>query len=205
MPTSARSTRTAPPGAAAVSSAARQPGDAALQASGGADPGADDRSATTTQGVDPSGLPPPPPEPTDDRGADVRSAAGRAARSAAYFYTVVRVVPNVERGERFNAGVVLFSRSLRFLGMRTAFDHRKLAVLAPGCDPEPIARQLDALRAVADGVAEGGPVARLDQAERFYWLSSPASTMLQPSPVHTGLTADPEATLDRLFRALVLG
>jgi len=118
---------------------------------------------------------------------------------------VVRVVPNVERGERFNAGVVLFSRSLRFLGMRTALDQHKLAVLAPGCDPEPIARQLDALRAVADGAAEGGPVARLDQAERFHWLSSPGSTMLQPSPVHTGLTADPAATLDRLFRILVLG
>ncbi len=170
---SARSTRTAPPGAGAV-------GDAPI----------------------------PPPKPTDDRAATPYAdahVAGRAGSGAAYFYAVVRVVPNVERGERFNAGVVLFSRSLRFLGMRTALDHRKLAALAPGCDPEPITRQLDALRAVADGVQEGGPIARLDRAERFYWLSSPGSTMIQPSPVHTGLTSDPEATLDRLFRALVLG
>jgi hypothetical protein len=118
---------------------------------------------------------------------------------------VVRLVPSVERGERFNVGVVLFSRSLRFLGLRTALDERKLAALAPGYDPEPIARQLDALRSVADGLAEGGPIARLDQAERFHWLSSPGSTMIQPSPVHTGLTSDPAATLDRLFRELVLG
>lgn len=113
-------------------------------------------------------------------------------------------MPDVERGERFNVGVVLFSRSLRFLGMRAALDRRKLAALAPGCDPAPVARQLDALVAVADGAPEGGPVARLDAAERFHWLTAPSSTMLQPSPVHTGLTDDPAATLDRLFRTLVL-
>lgn len=113
-------------------------------------------------------------------------------------------MPDVERGERFNVGVVLFSRSLRFLGMRAALDERKLAALAPGCDPAPVARQLDALVAVADGAPEGGPVARLDAAERFHWLTAPSSTMLQPSPVHTGLTDDPAATLDRLFRTLVL-
>lgn len=203
MPMSARSTRTGRPGAVAVSKDARNAGDTGACRSTGAEPGADDRSAATTEGVDPSGRPADRTEAAADYAAarHARSAAGRAA----YFYAVVRVVPNVERGERFNAGVVLFSRSLRFLGMRTALDRPKLAVLAPGCDPEPIARQLDALRAVADGMAEGGPVARLDQAERFHWLSSPGSTMIQPSPVHTGLTSDPAATLDRLFRSLVLG
>ena len=135
----------------------------------------------------------PPPEPDE------------ADRAAAYFYAVLRLVPNAERGECFNVGVVLFSRSLRFLGLRTALDPRKLAALAPGLDPEPIARHLDALRAVADGLAEGGPIARLDRAERFHWLSAPSSTIIQPSPVHTGLTTDPAATLDRLFRTLVLG
>ncbi len=114
-------------------------------------------------------------------------------------------MPRVERGECFNVGVVLFSRSLRFLGLRTALDQRKLAALAPGCDPAPIEHQLEALRAIAEGLAEGGPMARLDQAERFHWLAAPSSTMIQPSPVHTGLTSDPAATLDRLFRALVHG
>lgn len=134
--------------------------------------------------------------------SEARSATGRAA---AYFYSILRLVPNVERGECFNAGVVLFSRSLRFLGLRTALDAHKLAALAPGCDPEPIARQLTALRMVAEGSAEGGPIARLDRAERFHWLTAPSSTMIQPSPVHTGLTSDPASTLDRLFEALVHG
>lgn len=189
----ARSIRSGRPGAGAVDRGARQTGDAAPHRFVGADPGADDRSATTTEGVRP--------------GLVAGHAAARAARSAAgraaYFYAVLRVVPNVERGECFNVGVVLFSRSLRFLGLRTALDPRKLAALSPGFDPGPIARHLDALRAVADGLAEGGPISRLDKAERFHWLSAPSSTIIQPSPVHTGLTTDPAATLERLFGVLV--
>ncbi len=130
-------------------------------------------------------------------------AARRTARRAAYFYTVLQVVPHVERGERFNAGVVLFSRARRVLGVRTSLDSRKLAALAPGCDGTILRRQLQAMEAVASGDEDGGPVARLDQAERFHWLTSPSSTMIQPSAVHTGLTDDPAATLERLFRDLV--
>ncbi|MGH8735117.1 MAG: DUF3037 domain-containing protein, partial [Burkholderiales bacterium] len=39
--------------------------------------------------------------------------------------------------------------------------------------------------------------------ERFHWLTAPASTIVQPSPVHTGLTADPAGELERLFAELV--
>ncbi len=130
-------------------------------------------------------------------------AISRAADRAAYFYAVLQVVPHVERGERFNAGVVLFSRARRFLGVRTSLDGRKLEALAPGCEGAILRRQLHAMEAVANGAAEGGPIARLDQAERFHWLTSPSSTMIQPAPVHTGLTDDPAATLERLFRELV--
>jgi len=117
----------------------------------------------------------------------------------------VRVVPDVERGERFNAGVVLFCRSRRFLGVRTKLDRDKLAALAPGWDGEALASQLLSLELVAAGDLSAGPLARLEQAERFHWLVSPGSTTLQPSAVHTGLTADPAAVLDRLFRRLVAG
>lgn len=127
----------------------------------------------------------------------------RVAGRAAYFYAVLQVVPHVERGERFNAGVVLFSRARRFLGVRTSLDARKLTALAPGCDGEDLRRQLRAMEAVANGDADGGPVARLDLAERFHWLTSASSTVIQPTAVHTGLTDDPAATLGRLFRELV--
>jgi hypothetical protein len=123
--------------------------------------------------------------------------------SHAYFYTVLRVVPRVERGESFNAGVVVFSRSLRFLGMRWALDPWKLIALSPDTDPDFVESHLAAMAAVASGAANGGPIARLDLAERFHWLSAPSSTMIQPSAVHTGMTSDPAVTLERLFGELV--
>jgi len=121
----------------------------------------------------------------------------------AYFYTVLRVVPRVERGESFNAGVVVFSRSLRFLGMRWALDPWKLNALSEGTDPDFVESQLMAMEAVARGAVDGGPMARMELAERFYWLAAPSSTMIQPSAVHTGMTSDPPATLERLFGELV--
>ena len=126
------------------------------------------------------------------------------ARAAEPFqYAMLRVMPRVERGEALNAGVVLFCRPLRFLGARLELDGALLAALAPGCDAGEVRAQLDTLEAVAAGRPEGGHVATLPQSERFHWLTSPASTIVQPSPVHTGLTADPAGELDRLFAELV--
>ncbi len=118
-------------------------------------------------------------------------------------YAMLRVMPRVERGEVLNAGVVLFCRPLRFLGARTELDAALLAALAPGCEPAEVRAQLETLVAVAEGRPEGGSVAGMDQSERFHWLTAPASTIVQPSAVHTGLTADPAGELDRLFTALV--
>jgi hypothetical protein len=118
-------------------------------------------------------------------------------------YAIVRVVPRVERGEVLNAGVVLFCRRLRFLAARTELDADALAVLSPGCDPGPLRTQLATIERVAAGDPAAGPIAQLEPSERFHWLTAPASTIVQPSPVHTGLTADPAAELDRLFAQLV--
>jgi hypothetical protein len=118
-------------------------------------------------------------------------------------YAMVRIVPRVERGEAVNAGVVLFCRPKRFLGARTQLDEALLAALAPGCDAAEVRAQLDTLEAVAAGRPEGGHVATLPQSERFHWLTAPASTIVQPSAVHTGLTDDPAGELERLFEELV--
>lgn len=123
--------------------------------------------------------------------------------SEAFSYTILQVVPSIERGERLNAGIVLHCRRHRFLDAETRLDAAKLEALAPGCDGDAIARHLETLQAVARGQG-AHPVARLDQSERFHWLAAPASTVVQPTPVHTGLTDDPHATLQRLFRSLVI-
>jgi hypothetical protein len=125
------------------------------------------------------------------------------ADRAPFQYAIVRIVPRVERGEMLNAGVVLFCRARGFLAARTELDEAALAALAPGCDSTELAPQLEMVEAVAAGEPAGGAVARLPQSERFHWLTAPASTIVQSSAVHTGLTDDPQRELDHLFAALV--
>jgi hypothetical protein len=120
-------------------------------------------------------------------------------------YAVVRVVPRVERGERINAGIVLHSRPHRFLAAKVGLDEALLAALAPDCDPVDVRAHLDAVAAIAAGSADAGPIARLSKPERFHWLVSPSSTIVQMSEVHPGLTDDPTAELEHLFQTLVDG
>jgi hypothetical protein len=124
-------------------------------------------------------------------------------RDASFSYAVLRVVPRVERGEAINVGVVVFSRQHDFLGMRAELDERRLAALDSDCDPGPIRERLAALEVVVAGDGDGGALAALPASDRFGWVTAPSSTVIQPSEVHTGMTADPKATLDHLFETLV--
>jgi hypothetical protein len=121
----------------------------------------------------------------------------------AFDYTIVQVVPRVDRDERINAGVILFCPAAAFLGCRIGLDERRLRALAPDVDVAAVNAQLDAIRAICAGDAGAGPIARLSPSERFHWLSTPRSTVVQPSPPHAGLCDDPAAALDRLFTAVV--
>jgi hypothetical protein len=118
-------------------------------------------------------------------------------------YTVLRLVPSVERGERINVGVVVFCRQLDFLQARSYVDEERLAALAPGLDPEEVRPALPAICDVVAGDPAAGPLAALPPSERFGWVVANSSTIIQPSPSHTGLTEDPGATLERLFASLV--
>lgn len=120
-----------------------------------------------------------------------------------YEYAIVRVVPRVERGECLNAGVVLLCRSRAYVGAAIALDEMRLRAIAPEIDPLTIRPHLAAIERIARGDPSAGPIARLSIAERFHWLVAPASTIIQPSPVHTGLTNDPGAELQHLLDTLV--
>ena len=125
-----------------------------------------------------------------------------AARSP-FQYAILRAVPDAERGECLNVGVVLFARTREYLGLRTELDRERLRALAPGADPAPIAAHLEGLERIAAGDPDAGPIARMPVHARFHWLVAPASTVVRPSAVHTGLCDDPEATLARLHGRLV--
>lgn len=119
-------------------------------------------------------------------------------------YAIVRVVPRVEREEFINVGVILFCRTRRFLQARLHLDGGRLSALVPGLDLELIQSQLDHIPLICQGGRQAGPIGELTQAERFHWLVSPRSTVIQVSPVHCLLTTDPAATLDHLLQVMVL-
>jgi hypothetical protein len=128
---------------------------------------------------------------------------GASSRSP-FSYLILRAVPSVERGERVNVGVVLFCRQRGFLGARVTLEEARLGALGDeGIDLRQLADHLAALVRVAEGAPDAGPVAALEQSERFGWLAAPSSTIIQPSDVHTGLCDDPEAMLLALHERLV--
>ena len=118
-------------------------------------------------------------------------------------YAIVRVVPDVERGECLNAGVVMLCRPRRFLAAKVGLDEARLRAIAPAADPATILPHLAAIERIAAGDPSAGPLARLVAAERFHWLVAPSSTVIQPSEVHTGLCNDPAEELEHLFERLV--
>ncbi|TGA95167.1 DUF3037 domain-containing protein [Streptomyces sp. MZ04] len=118
-------------------------------------------------------------------------------------YALVRVVPRVERGEQFNAGVVVYCRAKSFVAARTHLDEEKLRALDPKADVGGVRAALGAVERICAGGEGAGQAERDDAGRRFRWLIAPRSTIVQPGPVHTGLTADPAAELDRLLDLLV--
>ena len=123
---------------------------------------------------------------------------------ASFDYALLRVVPRVERQEFINAGVVVYCPEKRFLGARVRLDAARLKALWPEADEALVALHLDAVERICAGDADGGPIAKLSQRERFHWLTSPRSTIIQPSPVHTGVCDATDGLLDRLEKQFLI-
>jgi len=120
-----------------------------------------------------------------------------------YDYAVIRVVPKVERGEFVNAGVILSCPSNGFLEARIELDEPRLLALDPTADLETIRTHLAVFPMICAGGPNAGPIGQLSKRERFHWLVAPRSTIIQPSPSHTGMCDDPEAALERLMAMMV--
>lgn len=120
-----------------------------------------------------------------------------------YDYSVIRAVPRVERGERINIGVILSGVDSEFLDCRFEIDPARLRAIDPAVDVDAIAAAVASMRAVCAGGAAARSLATLSARERFRWLVSPRSTVIQPSRIHTGRARDPLAALDHLFATIV--
>lgn len=121
----------------------------------------------------------------------------------AFEWSLVRVVPRIERGEFINAGAIVYCQALDFLHAAVDLDEDRLNVLHPDSDLDLIRRHLAAVHDLCSGGGElPGSVAR-SLGERFRWLTASRSTIIQTSPVHTGLTDDPASELERLLEVMI--
>jgi hypothetical protein len=124
--------------------------------------------------------------------------------AASFDYALLRVVPRVERQEFINAGVVVYCPERHFLGARIHLNRDRLNALWPDVDVELVLPHLEAIERICAADPDAGAIARLSQRERFHWLTSPRSTIVQPSPVHTGVCHETDGLLDRLERQFLL-
>ena len=118
-------------------------------------------------------------------------------------YAVIRIVPRVEREEFINVGVILYCKKPPFLKMLFVMDDSRLLSLFPTVDLPDVRCHLDAFKEISEGRVKAGPIASLDIASRFRWLTAKRSTVVQCSPVHPGLCLNPDDTLQHLFQQLV--
>jgi hypothetical protein len=121
----------------------------------------------------------------------------------AYDYAIIRIVPRVERGEMINVGVILSCPGLEFLDARVELDEARLLALDDTLDMTIVRAHLATIPAIGAGSADAGPIAALPQRQRFHWLVSPRSTVIQISAVHTGRTREPGRCLERLLDRMV--
>ena len=123
---------------------------------------------------------------------------------SSYDYAIIRIVPYVERGECMNAGVILFCPTQSFLDALISLDRKRLAALAPHLDYDSLKGRLNTIPLICRGETEIGRFREMSQSERFQWLVSPRSTIIQPSSIHSGLSMDPQATLKHLLKTMVV-
>jgi hypothetical protein len=118
-------------------------------------------------------------------------------------YVVLRCVPRVDREEFVNVGVVLYCQQADLLDARCHVDRDRLTAFAPDLDLDAVASALATVEAVCRGDESAGAAGRTPLGTRFGFLSAPRSTVVQPGPIHGGLTEDPTAQLDHLLDRLV--
>lgn len=121
-----------------------------------------------------------------------------------YEYALIRFVPKVEREEFLNVGVILFCKRKKFLQVKINVNQQRLLAFSEEVDVDELTDYLNTWEVIATGSKEGGPIALLEPASRFRWLTAMRSTIIQSSKVHPGRTEDPEAVLNRLFEQYVL-
>ena len=99
-----------------------------------------------------------------------------------------------------NVGVILYCRTQQFLAASVELNEERLLALDPDQDIAELREHLGLIPQICQGQ---GPIGELGQADSFHWLVAPHNTVVQFSPVHTGLCVDPQAELEHVMDTIV--
>lgn len=121
-----------------------------------------------------------------------------------YEYAIIRLVPQVEREEFMNVGVILFSKRKKYLGIKYHINKARISAFSDEVDPDIIQEYLEAWKWVCEGESKGGDIGKMELASRFRWLVASRSTIIQSSETHPGLCTEPEKVLESLFNRYVM-
>lgn len=121
-----------------------------------------------------------------------------------YEYAVIRVVPKVEREEFINIGLILFSKRKRYIKFDYHIPEEKIRSFCNEFDLNQLKENLESFAKICSGTKDGGPIAALEADEKFRWITAVKSSSIQSSRPHPGLSADLDATFDKLYTELVL-
>lgn len=121
-----------------------------------------------------------------------------------YEYTIIRVVPRVEREEFVNVGLMLFCKRQKYLRIQYQIPQEKIIAFCPKFDLEQLEINLEALVTICEGKKEGGPIAQFEKDERFRWITALKSSSIQTSRPHAGFSANLDTTFEKLYNELVV-
>ena len=119
-------------------------------------------------------------------------------------YAIIRIVPRVEREEFLNVGIILYCKDRKFLNTKYNINRVRLSALCAEVDCNELEEHLQSFEKISKGEKLAGPIAALDLASRFRWLTATRSTIIQTSKVHPGFCEDPQETMEKLYSQLVL-
>ena len=119
-------------------------------------------------------------------------------------YAVIRIVPKVEREEFLNVGVILYCPAQKFLDCIIDIPEQRLKAFSGAVDISEVRDHITSFEKICAGGKNAGDIGKLSIAERFRWLTSTRSTILQSSKVHPGLCTDAAEMLKHLHNQLVL-
>lgn len=110
-----------------------------------------------------------------------------------YEYCIIRFVPDIERGEFINIGLLMMCKRRKWLRCAMNIDEKKITALCAACDIERLKKQAEIF--TSDKV----PFPDIPVEEKYRWLAAVKSAMIQTSPSHPGVIAcDTEDAIRRL-------